>query len=89
MFHREKIDTKNSRREFLSDCIESMNSGIKRRQSQGKHGGRASKINCSQIAIVSLLRRKGDSIRDVAKTCALGIGSCYKILVRTGATAQH
>ena len=101
MFHREKIDTKTVTGNFFltvlgslyqmerSIMIERINSGISRAKSQGKHCGRPSKINSSLIASVSLLREKGVSIRDIAKTCSIGIGSCYKILEQTGAAPQH
>lgn len=100
MFHREKIDTKTVTGNFFltvlgslyemerNIMIERINSGISRAKSQGKHCGRPSKINSSLIASVSLLREKGVSIRDIAKTCSIGIGSCYKILSQTGVTPQ-
>jgi len=94
MFHREKIDTKTVTGNFFltvlgslyqmerSIMIERINSGITRAKSQGKHCGRPSKINSSLIASISLLRQKGVSIRDIAKTCSIGVGTCMKVLTQ-------
>ena len=63
-----------------SVMIDRINQGIARAKSQGKHCGRPSKINSSLIASVKLLREKGVSIRDISKTCSIGIGTCMNII---------
>ncbi len=60
--------------------IERINAGIARAKSQGKKMGRPSKINSSLVSSVKLLREKGVSIRDIARTCSIGVGTTYSIL---------
>jgi DNA invertase Pin-like site-specific DNA recombinase len=92
VFMRESIDTETATGRFFLTVlgslyqmereimIERINAGIHRAKSQGKHCGRPSKINSSLISSVKLLRDKGVSIRDIAKTCGIGVGTTYKIL---------
>jgi len=91
-FMRENIDTKTATGTFFltvlgslyqlerSVMIDRINQGIARAKSQGKHCGRPSKINSSLIASVKLLREKGVSIRDISKTCSLGVGTVMKVI---------
>jgi DNA invertase Pin-like site-specific DNA recombinase len=92
VFMRESIDTETTTGRFFLTVlgslyqmereimIERINSGISRAKSQGKHCGRPSKVNSSLVSSVKLLREKGVSIRDISKTCQIGIGTTYKIL---------
>ena len=91
-FMRENIDTKTATGTFFltvlgslyqlerSVMIDRINQGITRAKSQGKHCGRPSKINSSLIASIKMLREKGVSIRDIAKTCSIGVGTTMKVL---------
>ena len=91
-FMRENVDTKTATGTFFltvlgslyqlerSVMIDRINQGIARAKSQGKHCGRPSKINSSLIASVKLLREKGVSIRDISKTCSLGVGTVMKVI---------
>jgi len=91
-FMRENIDTRTATGSFFltvlgslyqlerSVMIDRINQGITRAKSQGKHCGRPSKINSSLIASIKLLREKGVSIRDISKTCSLGIGTVMKVI---------
>lgn len=91
-FMRENIDTRTATGSFFltvlgslyqlerSVMIDRINQGITRAKSQGKHCGRPSKINSSLIASVKLLREKGVSIRDISKTCSLGVGTVMKVI---------
>jgi DNA invertase Pin-like site-specific DNA recombinase len=91
-FMRENIDTRTATGSFFltvlgslyqlerSVMIDRINQGIARAKSQGKHCGRPSKINSSLIASVKLLREKGVSIRDISKTCSLGVGTVMKVI---------
>jgi len=92
IFQREKIDTKSAMGQFFLTVLSSIaqleretmiariNQGIARAKSQGKKLGRPSKVNDSLINAVTLLRDKGVSIRDIAKTCTVGVGTVYAIL---------
>lgn len=92
VFMRESIDTETTTGRFFLTVlgslyqmereimIERINAGISRAKAQGKHCGRPSKLNSSLISSVKLLRDKGVSIRDIAKTCQIGVGTTYKIL---------
>ena len=92
IFQREQIDTKTPTGSFFLTVlgslyqlerqvmIERINQGIQRVKSQGKHCGRPTKINSSLIASVKLLREKGVSIRDIASTCSLGVGTVMKVI---------
>jgi DNA invertase Pin-like site-specific DNA recombinase len=60
--------------------IERINAGISRAKSEGKKLGRPSKMNDGLRNAVTMLHTKGVSIRDIAKTCSIGIGTIYKIL---------
>lgn len=89
---REQIDTRTPLGKFFLTVLgsisslereiirERINAGIARAQKQGKHCGRPTKINASVVKAVTLLRTKGVSIRDIAKTCQIGIGSVTRIL---------
>jgi DNA invertase Pin-like site-specific DNA recombinase len=91
-FMRENIDTRTATGSFFltvlgslyqlerSVMIDRINQGIARAKSQGKHCGRPSKINSSLIASIKLLREKGVSIRDISKTCSLGVGTVMKVI---------
>lgn len=91
-FMRENIDTRTATGSFFltvlgslyqlerSVMIDRINQGITRAKAQGKHCGRPTKLNSSLIASVKLLREKGVSIRDIAKTCSLGVGSVMKVI---------
>lgn len=92
IFQRESIDTRTATGNFFltvlgslyqlerSVMIERINAGIARAKKDGKVMGRPSKVNSSLVSSVRLLRDKGVSIRDIARTCSIGIGTCYKIL---------
>jgi DNA invertase Pin-like site-specific DNA recombinase len=92
VFMRESIDTETTTGRFFLTVlgslyqmereimIERINAGIHRAKKQGKHCGRPTKVNNSLISSVKLLRDKGVSIRDIAKTCQIGVGTTYKIL---------
>lgn len=92
IFQREAIDTKSAMGQFFLTVLSSIaqleretmiariNQGIARAKSQGKKLGRPSKVNDSLINAVTLLRNKGVSIRDIAKTCTVGVGTVYAIL---------
>lgn len=92
VFMRESIDTETPMGRFFLTVLGSLyqmerevmisriNAGILRAKSQGKHCGRPSKVNDSLVSSVKLLREKGVSIRDIAKTCQIGVGTIYKIL---------
>ena len=100
IFQREAIDTKSAMGQFFLTVLSSIaqleretmiariNQGIARAKSQGKKLGRPSKINQSLINAVTLLRAKGVSIRDIAKTLSIGIGTIYSI-VRKGALTEE
>lgn len=89
---REQMDTRTPLGKFFLTILGSISSlereimreriaaGIARAQKQGKHCGRPTKINESVEKAVTLLRTKGVSIRDIAKTCQIGIGSVTRIL---------
>ena len=91
-FMRENIDTRTATGSFFLTVLGSLyqlerqvmidriNQGIARAKSQGKSCGRPSKINSSLIASIKMLREKGVSIRDIAKTCSIGVGTTMKIL---------
>lgn len=92
VFQRENINTKTATGNFFLTVlgslyelerevlIERINAGIARAKSQGKSCGRPSKINTGLINAVKMLKEKGVSIRDICKTCGIGIGTCYKII---------
>jgi hypothetical protein len=70
--------------EMSSLLVAIQNQGISRVKSQGKHCGRPSKVNSSLISSVRLLREKGVSIRDISKTCSIGVGTTMKIVKEHG-----
>ena len=92
IFQREGIDTKSAMGQFFLTVLSSIaqleretmisriNAGLARAKSQGKKLGRPSKINQSLINAVRMLYQKGVSIRDIAKTCTVGIGTVYKVV---------
>ncbi len=92
VFQREGIDTRSITGKFFLNVlgslyqmerevmIERINFGISRAKAQGIKCGRPSKVNSSLVSSVKLLREKGVSIRDIAKTCSIGVGTTYKIL---------
>jgi DNA invertase Pin-like site-specific DNA recombinase len=92
VFKREAIDTQSAMGQFFLTVlgslaqfereimIERINAGISRAKSEGKKLGRPSKMNDGLRNAVTMLHTKGVSIRDIAKTCSIGIGTIYKIL---------
>ena len=92
VFQRENIDTKSAMGQFFLTVLgslaqfereimrERINAGISRAKSQGKKMGRPSKLNDGLRNAVTMLYQKGVSIRDIAKTCAVGIGTVYKVV---------
>lgn len=92
VFQRESIDTKSAMGQFFLTVLgslaqfereimrERINAGIARAKSQGKKMGRPSKLNDGLRNAVTMLYQKGVSIRDIAKTCTVGIGTVYKVV---------
>lgn len=92
VFQRENIDTKTAMGQFFLTVLgslaqfereimrERINAGIARAKSQGKKMGRPSVVNESLRNAVTMLYQKGVSIRDIAKTCTIGVGTTYKII---------
>ena len=92
VFQRENIDTKSAMGQFFLTVLgslaqfereimrERINAGIARAKSQGKKMGRPSKLNDGLRNAVTMLYEKGVSIRDIAKTCTVGIGTVYKVV---------
>jgi DNA invertase Pin-like site-specific DNA recombinase len=92
VFQRENIDTKSAMGNFFLTVLgslaqfereimrERINAGIARAKSQGKKMGRPSKLNDGLRNAVTMLYQKGVSIRDIAKTCTVGIGTVYKVV---------
>jgi len=100
IFQREKIDTKSAMGQFFLTVLSSIaqleretmiariNQGIARAKSQGKKLGRPSKINQSLINAVTLLYQKQVSVRDIARTCTVGIGTVYSIIKNQNLTEK-
>ena len=92
VFQRENIDTKSAMGQFFLTVLgslaqfereimrERINAGIARAKAQGKKMGRPSKLNDGLRNAVTMLYEKGVSIRDIAKTCTVGIGTVYKVV---------
>ncbi len=92
IFQRENIDTKTAMGQFFLTVLSSIaqleretmisriNAGIARAKSQGKKLGRPSKINQSLVNAVTLLHTKSVTVRDISKTCSVGVGTVYRIL---------
>jgi len=92
IFQREAIDTKSAMGQFFLTVLSSIaqleretmiariNQGIARAKSQGKKLGRPTKLNDGLQNAVRMLYQKGVSIRDIAKTCTVGIGTVYKVV---------
>jgi len=92
VFQRENIDTTSAMGQFFLTVLgslaqfereimrERIKQGIDRAKSQGKKMGRPSKLNDSLRSAVKLLYTKGASVRTIAKTCSVGIGTTYKII---------
>jgi DNA invertase Pin-like site-specific DNA recombinase len=92
VFQRENINTKTATGNFFLTVlgslyelerevmIERINAGIARAKSQGKSCGRPTKINDGLKNAIYLMYEKGVSIRDIAKTCTVGIGTVYKVV---------
>jgi DNA invertase Pin-like site-specific DNA recombinase len=68
--------------------ISRINAGLARAKLQGKKLGRPSKINQSLINAVTLLYQKQVSVRDIAKTCTVGIGTVYSIIKNQNLTEK-
>ena len=92
IFQRENIDTKTAIGQFFLTVLSSIaqleretmisriNAGIARAKSKGKKLGRPSKINQSLVNAVTLLHSKSVTVRDISKTCSVGVGTVYRIL---------
>ena len=92
VFQRENLDSKTPMGQFFLTVLGSIaqlereimvsriNAGIARAKSQGKKMGRPSKLNDGLRNAVTMLYQKGVSIRDIAKTCTVGIGTVYKVV---------
>lgn len=92
VFQRENIDTTTSTGQFFLTVLgslaqfereimrERIKQGIDRAKSQGRKMGRPTKMNDSLRSAVKLLYTKGASVRTIAKTCSLGIGTTYKVI---------
>ena len=92
VFQRENIDTTSAMGQFFLTVLgslaqfereimrERIKQGIDRAKSQGRKMGRPTKMNGSLRSAVRLLYTKGASIRSIAKTCSVGIGTTYKII---------
>ena len=92
IFQRENIDTKSAMGQFFLTVLASIaqleretmisriNAGIARAKQQGKKLGRPSKINQSLVNAVTLLHTKSVTVRDISKTCSVGVGTVYRIL---------
>jgi DNA invertase Pin-like site-specific DNA recombinase len=92
IFQRENIDTKTAMGNFFLTVLASIaqleretmisriNAGIQRAKSAGKKLGRPSKINQSLVNAVTLLHTKSVTVRDISKTCGVGVGTVYRIL---------
>jgi DNA invertase Pin-like site-specific DNA recombinase len=92
IFQRENIDTKSSLGQFFLTVLGSIaalereimvsriRQGIDRAKSQGKKMGRPTKMNDSLRSAVKLLYTNGATVRTIAKTCSVGIGTTYKII---------
>jgi DNA invertase Pin-like site-specific DNA recombinase len=92
VFQRENIDTKSAMGQFFLTVLgslaqfereimrERINAGIARAKAQGKKMGRPSRLNDGLRNAVTMLYEKGVSIRDIAKTCTVGIGTVYKVV---------
>jgi DNA invertase Pin-like site-specific DNA recombinase len=95
VFQRENIDTKSAMGQFFLTVLgslaqfereimrERINAGIARAKAQGKKMGRPSKLNDGLRNAVTMLHEKGVSIRDIAKTCTVGIGTVYKVILES------
>jgi DNA invertase Pin-like site-specific DNA recombinase len=64
-------------REMIRDRI---NAGLARARAEGKKLGRPSNVNPAVITSVKLLREKGHSIHNIAKSLHIGVGTTQKIL---------
>jgi DNA invertase Pin-like site-specific DNA recombinase len=92
VFQRENIDTTSAMGQFFLTVLgslaqfereimrERIKQGIDRAKSQGRKMGRPTKMNDSLKSAVKLLYTNGASIRTIAKTCSVGIGTCYKVI---------
>jgi DNA invertase Pin-like site-specific DNA recombinase len=92
IFQRENIDTKTAMGNFFLTVLASIaqlerevvisriNAGLARAKFQGKKLGRPSKINQSLVNAVTLLHSKSVTVRDISKTCSVGVGTVYRIL---------
>jgi len=98
VFQRENIDTTTSTGQFFLTVLgslaqfereimrERINAGIARAKAQGRKMGRPTKLNDGLRSAVKLLYQKGASVRTIAKTCSLGIGTTYRVIegIRSG-----
>ena len=64
-------------KEMIRDRI---NAGLARAKAEGKKLGRPSNVNPSVITSVRLLREKGHSIHNIAKSLHIGVRTTQKIL---------
>lgn len=94
VFKRENIDTQTAMGQFFLTVLGAMgswerevtisriNAGIARAKAEGKKMGRPTKLNDGLINAVTMLYDKGVSIRNIAQTCSIGVGTVYKILAQ-------
>jgi DNA invertase Pin-like site-specific DNA recombinase len=92
VFQRENIDTTSAMGQFFLTVLgslaqfereimrERIKQGIDRAKSQGRKMGRPTKMNDSLRNAVKLLYTKGASVRTIAGTCSVGIGTVYKVI---------
>ena len=92
VFQRENIDTTSAMGQFFLTVLgslaqfereimrERIKQGIDRAKSQGRKMGRPTKMNDSLRNAVKLLYAKGASVRTIAGTCSVGIGTVYKVI---------
>jgi len=92
VFSRENIDTTTSMGQFFLTVLgslaqfereimrERIKQGIDRAKSMGRKMGRPTKMNDSLRSAVKLLYTKGASVRTIAGTCQIGIGTTVKII---------
>ena len=64
-------------REMIRDRIQA---GLARAKAEGKKLGRPSNVNPSVAASVKLLKQNGHSIRHIAKTLHIGVGTTSRLL---------
>ena len=67
--------------EFERNLIrERVIAGQQRSKASGVHIGRPTKMNDGMRSAIKAMHENGMSIRQIAKSCKVGIGSVYKII---------